>query len=94
MKCANGTQNTRTLKSSKFQYFEDNCACEMCLYHRQKSKSSKTGCALSACCYADIKAAAIAAGRLNRPRGQSGITAALSGVMRMGKRASPLCAGQ
>jgi hypothetical protein len=69
MKYANGTQNTRTLKSTKFQYFSEDCACELCLYYRGKSKSRKAGCELESCCCTDIKADAIAAGRLNRPRG-------------------------
>ena len=68
MKYANATQNTQTLKSTKFEYCIDDCICEMCLYYKGKSRSSKASCELEACCCADIRAAALAADRINRPR--------------------------
>jgi hypothetical protein len=69
MKYANGTQFTRTLKSSKFQYYEEDCICKMCIFYCGKSKSRRAGCELETCCCADIRADAIAHGRIRRERG-------------------------
>jgi hypothetical protein len=69
MKYANGTQFTRTLKSSKFQYFEEDCFCESCLYRCDGGKSRKASCALDMCCCTDIRAEAVKAGRIKRTRG-------------------------
>lgn len=49
----------------RFEYHEEDCHCEDCLYYQGK----KAGCANDECCCEDIRAEAIANGRYKRPRG-------------------------
>lgn len=55
--------NNRIL--SRFQYHVEDCACIVCLYW----KGQKRGCSLAECCCEDIKAEALAQGRIARPKG-------------------------
>jgi len=52
-------------KNEDFQYYLSDCDCLYCLYYRGKPR----GCSLRRCCCGDIKADAIANGRIKRPRG-------------------------
>ena len=49
----------------RFQYHEEDCHCIDCLYYQGK----KLGCSRDACCCEDIRADAIAHGRIKRERG-------------------------
>lgn len=64
MSYANKTQNTKTLESTKFEYYAEDCACRLCLYYR---KNSAVKCKLKTCCCEDIRKEAVAAGRIKRP---------------------------
>jgi len=63
MKNVNATPFTRTY--SKFQYFAEDCDCRYCEFYINR----KRGCSLDACCCDDIRADAIANGRIKRKRG-------------------------
>jgi hypothetical protein len=63
MKYTNATPNTRV--SSKFQYYAEDCKCSYCDFFI----SRKRGCSLDVCCCDDIRADAIANGRIKRKRG-------------------------
>jgi hypothetical protein len=69
MKYANGTPFTQAQKSAKFQYYEEDCLCADCLHDLGKDKSRDAHCGLETCCCADIRAEAVKAGRINRPKG-------------------------
>jgi hypothetical protein len=63
MKTTRKNSNVRIL--SRFQYHVEDCACVVCLYW----KGQKRGCSLTTCCCEDIKADALANGRIERERG-------------------------
>ena len=54
---------SKIIRKSKFEYYEEDCRCEFCLYRSKKSCTRKT------CCCADIRRDAIKNGRINRERG-------------------------
>jgi hypothetical protein len=49
----------------RFEYYEEDCQCIYCLHYGGK----KDGCGLADCCCEDIRADAIANGRIKRDRG-------------------------
>ena len=54
---------------NRFEYYEEDCNCIYCLYYKGKKKSRKRGCDREDCCFEDIRADAIAGGRIKRKRG-------------------------
>ena len=52
-------------KYDRFEYYQEDTDCLWCLYYQGK----KLGCKLEKCCCEDIRADAIANGRIKRKRG-------------------------
>jgi len=52
-------------KYDLFEYYEEDCEYRWCLFYQGK----KHGCKLEECCCEDIRANAIASGRIKRDRG-------------------------
>jgi hypothetical protein len=61
------TQNTRIL--DRFEYHLEDLDCPACLYYQRKSKYRKNGCEREVCAFEDIRAEAIAHGRIKRKPG-------------------------
>ena len=61
------TSNTRIY--DKFEYHLEDTDCLDCLHYVQVGESAKRSCGSSECRYSDIRADAIANGRLKRDRG-------------------------
>ena len=56
-------------KQDRFQYFEEDCACEYCKFNKRKGRGKKQGCGRAVCRYEKIRADAIAHGRVKREPG-------------------------
>ena len=54
---------------NKFEYHEEDCNCEDCLFFQIQTGSRKRRCIRDVCCCEDIRANAIANGRIKRKRG-------------------------
>ena len=52
-----------------FKYYADDCDCEHCQFYQASEGSRKCRCILDECCCADIRAEAIASGRIKRAKG-------------------------
>ena len=53
----------------RFEYYEEDCLCEYCLLYAEIDGSKKRECKIQECCCEDVRADAIANGRLIRERG-------------------------
>ena len=53
----------------KFEYHEEDCHCEDCLFFKSRKKGEIRSCDRDICCCEDIRAEAIANGRIKRVRG-------------------------
>ena len=53
----------------KFEYHLKDTDCSDCLHYVRKNKATGRGCDRDECCCEDIRADAIANGRIKRPRG-------------------------
>ncbi|MCL2167302.1 MAG: hypothetical protein FWH49_08465 [Clostridiales bacterium] len=61
---------SRTIRNyGSFKYYEEDCLCEYCRYNKRKGKGKKHGCGRDICCCEDIRADAVANGRIKRERG-------------------------
>ena len=58
-----------TRRHNKFEYHLEDLDCEYCLYYDKNRKNKPLGCDRSECCCGDIRADAIANGRVIRDRG-------------------------
>ena len=54
---------------NRFEYYEEDCSCEYCLFSQHKPKGRERGCDRDTCCCDDIRMDAIAHGRIKRDRG-------------------------
>ena len=55
-----------TRKYDRFQYFEEDCLCCWCLNYQGKKRGCKKQ---QECCCEDVRADAVAQGRIKRKRG-------------------------
>ena len=61
------TLNTRILR--RFKYHTEDLGCRYCLYCKKTAKCNPHGCGNDVCRFEDIRADAIANGRIKRERG-------------------------
>ena len=55
-------------KHDRFAYYIEDLDCADCLHNKKKGKGKKHGCGSAVCRYDDIRADAIAHGRVKRKR--------------------------
>jgi len=60
---------SNAIPENRFKYYEEDCRCEYCINFRRRSKYRLRGCDRNVCCCADIRANALAHGRIKRKRG-------------------------